>query len=375
MLHDLLVVGAGLLGSATARHLAAAGRQVLLVGPTEDDDPATARAFASHYDRARIVRQLGHDAWWTGVNRRAVAGMEQLAAHTGRPLRTTEGCLYTSLHPDDPHIRRALHEAAHTGLPAERLQPHEVYERWPDLAVPCRDALYEAAPSGTVDPRQLVSAQLDVLGEHGGQRLDALVHEVRADGSGFVVATDTGELRARTVVVAAGASTHLQPLLPTAVPFAAETETIVLVGTTEACARRMEHVPALLDEGTGPGWDGLYAIRPLPYADGVPTLKLGCNLASDRPLHTLAEVRAWMAAGDSEADLPQLLQLARQRYPTLEVRSARTHRCFIVRTPDKHPRIAEEAPGWWVVAGGNGYGAMASDGLGQIAAEKILHTL
>ena len=132
----IVVVGRGLVGCATARHLAEAGRAVLLVGPPEEADPRTARAFASHHDRARVVRQLGHDAHWTALNRRAIAGMEALQAKTGRRFRSYEGCLYTSHLPDDPHIASALVEAETLGLPAERLDPEEVPRRFPDLAVP-----------------------------------------------------------------------------------------------------------------------------------------------------------------------------------------------------------------------------------------------
>lgn len=370
-LHDAIVVGCGPMGSATARHLAEAGRQVLLIGPTEDPDPATARAFASHHDRARIVRQLGHDAHWTALNQRAHRGMEALAAHTGRAFRSTEGCVYTSLDPDDAHIARALAEAEATGLPAERLSPDALAARWPDLHVPCATALYEGSPSGTVDPRALVAAQVERLEQLGGRRLDDVA--VRIEGQGpFHVHTPGGLHTAHQVVVATGAATHLNGLLPRPPAAEAETETIVLVETDPADEARLAHLPALLDEGTGPGWDGLYAIRPLRYPDGRTYLKLGCNLASDRPLHDLDAVRAWLAHGDSEPDLPQLLALATERYPTLNVRSARTHRCWISRTPSKRPTIEAVGDGLWVVAGGNGYGAMASDGIGQVAAERLL---
>jgi sarcosine oxidase len=65
MSFDVIVVGAGLWGSACARHLSAMRASVALVGPAEPQDAAAHNGvFASHYDEARITRRLDNSRDW-----------------------------------------------------------------------------------------------------------------------------------------------------------------------------------------------------------------------------------------------------------------------------------------------------------------------
>ena len=370
MPHALVIVR-GLIGSAAARHLAEAGVDTLLLGPPEEPDPATATAFASHHDRARVVRQLGHDPHWTGLNRRAIAGMEALQRATGCRFRSYEGCLYTSHLADDAHIAAAMAEAAQRGLPAERLTPQQVHDRFPDLSVPCADALYEAGPSGHVDPRGLKDAQLAAFVAAGGTLRAEIATRVDRGPTGRLrVHTPTEVLTADKVLVATGPTTGMQPLLPAPLRFDAKTETILLAEVDPAIAEAAGPLPALLDEGDGPGWQGIYGIRPLRYPDGRTYLKMGCNIDSDRILTDLEQVRDWFVAGPSEADRELLHRLTTERWRLPLLRSE-TRRCLIVRTPHRRPYLHAVDDGWFVAAGGNGYAAMCSDGLGQVAAHLV----
>ena len=367
-----VVIGRGLVGSATARHLAEQGHPTLLLGPPEQPDPTTATAFASHHDRARVVRQLGHDDHWTALNRRAIAGMESLQQTTGVRFRSYEGCLYTSHHADDPHIAHALASARALGLPAERLTPDEVPRRFPDLAVPCADALYEPGPSGHVDPRRLKQAQLDAFTAAGGTLGDAIATRVERTARGLMVHTPSEVVAADRVLVATGATTGMQSLLAAPLAFEAKTETILLAEVDAHTAEAAGALPALLDEGDGPVWQGIYGIRPLRYDDGRFYLKMGCNLASDRILTSLDEVRDWFVAGPSAADTDHLTTLTAERW-RLPLGATHTRRCLIVRTPHRRPHLHAVDEGWFVAAGGNGYSAMCSEGIGQAAAHLLLH--
>jgi len=368
----MIVVGRGLIGAATARHLAEAGVPTLLLGPAEAPDPATATAFASHHDRARVVRQLGHDAHWTVLNRRAIAGMEALQRATGVRFRSYEGCLYTSHQADDPHVARALREAEQLGLPAERLSPAAIAERFADLTVPCADALYEAGPSGHVDPRRLKQAQLAAFTAAGGTlRAEVATRIARGPSGALHVHTPTEVLAADRVVVATGATTAMQPLLPEPLPFTAKTETIALARVAPYVAEAAGALPALLDEGGGEDWQGIYGIRPLRYPDGHHYLKMGCNLASDRTLTEVSQVRDWLVRGPSQLDLERLTELTAERW-ALPLGPTHTRRCFIARTPHGRPHLRQVARSWFVAAGGNGYAAMCSEGIGQAAAHLAL---
>lgn len=58
-IYDVVVIGRGLIGSATARHLVKNGELVCLIGPGEPVNHRTLTGvFGSHYDSGRIVRVL-----------------------------------------------------------------------------------------------------------------------------------------------------------------------------------------------------------------------------------------------------------------------------------------------------------------------------
>ncbi|MGD5691024.1 FAD-dependent oxidoreductase, partial [Xanthomonas citri pv. citri] len=98
---DVVVVGAGLVGSAAARYLAAAGASVAVIGPTEPEDPATAAVFASHYDQGRVQRLIGFDELWTRMSLESARAWPELERHTGLTIQDPVGCLYLAPHRDD----------------------------------------------------------------------------------------------------------------------------------------------------------------------------------------------------------------------------------------------------------------------------------
>ena len=62
---DIAVVGAGMFGSAAARHLSADADWIALIGPDEPPRRRTHQGvFASHYDATRLVRIADPDLIW-----------------------------------------------------------------------------------------------------------------------------------------------------------------------------------------------------------------------------------------------------------------------------------------------------------------------
>lgn len=84
---DLVVVGAGMVGSAAARHAAEAGRKVALVGPGEPTQEA-ARVYGCHADEGRICRRLDVDPVWAVLFAGAEAFLLRASrgAWPGRPV-------------------------------------------------------------------------------------------------------------------------------------------------------------------------------------------------------------------------------------------------------------------------------------------------
>ena len=77
------VVGKGLFGTATARHLARRGIETVLIGPDEPADIAGhSGPFGAHYDEARILVARG-DEPSVALTRLTIAGIAQLEQATG----------------------------------------------------------------------------------------------------------------------------------------------------------------------------------------------------------------------------------------------------------------------------------------------------
>ena len=62
---DHVVIGKGLIGTATAKYLAKSSGSVLIIGPDEPTDFSSATMFASHYDQARAQRIINFTPMWT----------------------------------------------------------------------------------------------------------------------------------------------------------------------------------------------------------------------------------------------------------------------------------------------------------------------
>jgi len=82
---DVLVVGAGLFGSAAAKYLSAAGADTVVVGLPEPVRAAQARPaeFGAWWDVSRIARCLGWDRFWGTVDTRSTARYRDIEAESG----------------------------------------------------------------------------------------------------------------------------------------------------------------------------------------------------------------------------------------------------------------------------------------------------
>ena len=89
---DIAVVGAGMFGSAAARHLSAATDGVALVGPGEPRNRKIhSGAYSSHYDASRLVRVVDPDLVWGTLAKRSVARYRNLEAVSDIRFYTESG--------------------------------------------------------------------------------------------------------------------------------------------------------------------------------------------------------------------------------------------------------------------------------------------
>ena len=221
---DVIVVGAGMWGSAATRHLAHMGADVAVIGPFEPKDRQSYQGpYASHHDQARITRRLATDRDWSRLSTASIARYAALEADTGISFYSEAGGLMgvAADHADAASVTdriKAVDEAEAIG--AEPCTGAALRNRLPIISYP-DDALVfaERKNSGFIDPRAHVRAQLAAAKASGATHFETYALRVsEAPGEVSVTLANGVTLRAQTVVVAAGGYTNDRAVTPVPVP-------------------------------------------------------------------------------------------------------------------------------------------------------------
>ena len=205
---DVIVIGAGLAGSAATRALASRGRSVVLL---EAFQPGHRRG--SSHGSARIFRRAYPDPLYVRLTGQAQALWRQLADEAGETLVTTTGVIDYG----PARVQEKMYEIlTGFGVPAELMAAGEAAERWPGMAFGPEPVLFHP-DGGVIDPERAMAAMRWIAAARGAQiRYGSPVLRLEADGAGATVHTADRSWRAPAVVVAAGA--WLEPLLGGQVP-------------------------------------------------------------------------------------------------------------------------------------------------------------
>jgi sarcosine oxidase len=203
LMYDVIVVGLGGMGSATAYQLAGRGKKVLGL---ELHTPAHDRG--SSHGGSRLIRQAYFEApAYVPLVLRAYELWERLEAETGRDLMTLCGGLMLGLRGSEV-LEGSLRSAREHGLPCELLEAEEVKRRFPAL-VPDREtvALYEGR-AGFLRPEATINAHLEralTLGAELHFEEPVLSWETSASEDRVRVETSVATYEAERLVITAGA--------------------------------------------------------------------------------------------------------------------------------------------------------------------------
>ena len=214
--YDVIVIGAGGMGSAAAYHLAKDGRRVLLLeqfhlGHTRGSSHGGSRITRythPHVDDARVIPAT-YELWRT------------LEAESGATLLKMTGGLYFAP-ADDPFMIDSQRALNTFNFPYRLLSQTEQQVEFPQFQLP-KDwiALYQA-DSGILAASACVAALAKGAVAYGATlREETPVRSVTPQGDGVVVTTAGGEtFSAQQAIIAAGpwASTFLRPLLEWSIP-------------------------------------------------------------------------------------------------------------------------------------------------------------
>jgi sarcosine oxidase len=193
---DLLVVGGGAMGSATAWWAARSGRSVVLL-----ERQAAHHPHGSSHGRSRIFRLAYADAYYVGLARAAAGLWRTLEAESGAVLLEVTGGLD---HGVPSSVESVAAQLAAAGLPYAVLSPGAAAERWPALRFE-GDVVHQP-DAGRLDADAVVTTLHAEAARHGADvRFGVTALVAQLTPYGVAVDTDAGVVEARVVVLAAGA--------------------------------------------------------------------------------------------------------------------------------------------------------------------------
>jgi len=200
---DVVVIGAGLAGSAAAWALTRRGRSVVVL---EAFAPGHRRG--SSHGSARIFRRAYRDPFYVQLTGQAQRLWRQLADEAGEELILTTGGIDFG----PAREQETMHEILRAfGVPVELMPPAAAAERWPGVSFG-HDPVMFHPEAGVLDAERAMGAMRALAQARGAQfHYGSPVLGVSASGAGAVVRTADRSWHAPAVVVAAGA--WLEPLL------------------------------------------------------------------------------------------------------------------------------------------------------------------
>ncbi|KAA3505167.1 NAD(P)/FAD-dependent oxidoreductase [Agrobacterium tumefaciens] len=372
-----IVVGAGMMGAAAARHLSAQTDGVALIGP---DEPADRKihngVFSSHYDEARITRGFDGDPVWAVLAQRSIRRYAEIEAKSGIRFFTEAGCLFTGngkgLAGD--YVSRALVSTDRLGLGVETIGSDALAGRFPMFSLPSdHDGYFEAHNAGHVNPRALVRAQCKIAAAQGARLIRETAAHVRDTSQGVEVSTREGAVHtAEKVIVAAGGFTNMADLLPSPVDMAATGRTIVFFELDEARQALFGSMPSTIVLAETED-DIVYILPPVRYPDGKVYLKIGGESEKGR-LETLAEAVGWFHSDGTPGEVEFLTKRALSLMPELAGCPVTSGSCVASITRSGYPYIGyTQSSNIAVLTGGNFVSAKSSDEIGRLGAVLLLH--
>jgi monomeric sarcosine oxidase len=326
---EIAVVGAGLLGSATARALAARGVPVLLF-----EQFGLGHARGSSHGATRIFRYSYPDPCYVEMAVRADEAWARLTAEAGEELLVRTGGLDAGPGAEDCATALADGGVAHTWL-----TDAQVRDKFPGIgARPGERMLFQ--PDSGVSLAGRTVAALQRLAQRDGAviRVGTPVLGIEASRDQVLLRTAAGEVTARAAVITAGP--WAEGLLASAFP-----QVPKLTATVQQVRYFLPRDPAALWptliewSPSGPCW---YAV---PGVGGAPGVKVAAHIPG-RPV----DPRDGPFTGIDPALEAEAAEYVRDRLPGLEPAGLAAETCLYTMTSDEDFVLDRAGP--LVVGGG-----------------------
>lgn len=312
---DVAVVGAGVMGSATARALARQGREVLLVEQFE-----VGHTRGSSHGRSRIFRFSYHEPRYVRMAQEALRLWRELEAEAGEQILTVTGGL--DVGPGADSHASAMDAC---GVPFERLDAEDRTRRFPHIDLADQATVLYQADSGVVAADRAVAAFVAGARRAGAELHEGLrVRRLVRDGEAAVLETDGEEIRARTAVITAGGwARGLLRGVGVDIPTRPTRETVAYFRVPED-----QTYPTLVDWGS----PAVYSL-PSP-GQGI---KAGQHIAGP-------ETDPDQEGQVSEESVAVLRQWIAERYPEADPEPHLAETCIYTNTPDESFILERHGP-------------------------------
>jgi sarcosine oxidase len=327
---NVIVVGAGAVGSAALRAASDAGARVLGI---EQFAPAHARG--SSHGHSRIFRHAYFEhPDYVPLLRHSTARFESLERESGAALLHRCGMLVAG-RDDSAVVRGTLAAAQQWALPLESLDARALQARFPLFSLAENAIGAFEIDAGIVRPEATVHASVRIALTRGAElRTTSRVRSIVEDATGVSVATDQGRERADAVIIAAGAWTSR--LIPELAPLLEATRQVqAWIAPTEGVDA--SPMPCWLFD-RGPGQPAIYGLAPDPAApegaNGSPSPSRYPKVAFHGS--TVVVDPDLGAAPIAGADVDRLLETYRSIAPGLAGAPVTATTCLYTMSPDGH---------------------------------------
>ena len=355
-IHDVVILGVGGMGSAAAYHLAKRGLSVVAI---DQFQPGHDRG--SSHGLSRIIRlaYFEHPSY-VPLLRRAFKLWRELEEESRERLLHVTGAIDAGP-PGSRVVEGSLESCRVHDLPHELLTGRELHQRFPGYSLPDAYRAVFQPDGGFLEPERCIQAHVRLAARHGAtMRYGARVQDWKQDRDGVVVMLDHAEIRAKQLVVSAGAWTpkvvpSLAPLLQP------ERQVVGWFGVNEPTAFALGSFPVFVM--TTP--DGHFYGFP---EHGVPGFKIG-------KYHHRAEAidPDAMRRSPDPTDEAVLRDCVSTCFPGADGPLLRASTCIFTNTPDEH-FIIDRLPGTpqaLVVSACSGHGFKFCSVVGEIVADLV----